>query len=333
MPYFSFICVKIRTMKKTIFTLLLLTVSLSYGQNFYNFTTSQSTYANLVAPTSLNNGAVWDFDEFGPVSIPFSFSIYGQAVNQFLFYDDDFVFLTPNADLEEETGVFYCSVSGAFIQDRTTTSTSASAISYTTEGEAGDRILMLEVKNAGLENDEPSDLDENHFYLNFQVWLYERGNIIEFRYGDHNITDIAVLDNEVYVGLYNMPYVSVLTGSITQPEYLEFDLDNNPPDDNFDPLLDAFPTSGTVYRFAPASTMGIDTYNKKTFTIYPNPTQANLHIVKTDGTANYEVYSILGSKVLSGTIDTTNTNINVANLDKGVYLLKIGNAVQKFIKK
>ena len=313
--------------------LLLLSVGISYGQNFYNFTTSQSAYTDLVAPTSLNNGQVWDFDEFGPVSIPFPFSIHGQAINQFLFSDDDFVFLTPNADLEEETGVFYCSVSGAYIQDRTFSATSTSAISYKTEGQAGDRILKLEVKNAGLEDAESSGFDEDHFYLNFQVWLYERGNVIEYRYGNHNITDLEVLYDEVYVGLYNMPYIFVLTGSTAQPDYLEFNLENNPPDDDFYPILDAFPTSGTVYRFAPASTAGVNTFSKNAFTIFPNPTQADLHIVKTDGTAAYEVYSILGSKVLSGTIDTTNSTINVANLDKGVYLIKIGNAVKKFIKK
>jgi len=319
-------------MKKTILAFLLLSAGITYGQNFYSFTTSQSAYADLTAPISLNNGEVWDFDEFGPVSIPFPFSIHGQAVNQFLFYDDDFVFLTPDADLEEETGVFYCSVSGAFIQDRTTSSTSASAISYITEGEAGDRILKLEVKNAGLENDEPSDLDENHFYLNFQVWLYERDNVIEYRYGNHNITDLAVLDNEVFVGLYNMPYVSVLTGSMTQPEYFEFDLENNPPDESFYPILDAFPASGTVYRFAPTLIMGLTKISDKEFTVFPNPAQSQITITNINGDTNYEIYSVFGSKVLSGTITTGESAIDVENLSKGVYSIKIGDTVQKFIK-
>lgn len=319
-------------MKKTILSLLLLSAGLSYGQNFYNFTTSQSAYTDLVAPTSINNGQVWDYDDFGPFTIPFSFSINGQAINRFVFSDDNFLFLTPNADLDEETGLFYSYLSGAFIQDRTYSTTSSSGINYKTEGQAGNRILKIEVKNAGLEDTIYYDYTEDHFYLSFQIWLYENNNVIEYRFGNNNITDLEVINDEVQVGFEGDTTASVLTGSSTQPTYQEFTI-NNPPADDFYPTLNAFPASGTVYRFAPAATAGIETFSKNAFTIYPNPAEAELNVTKTEGTSNYEVYSILGSKVLSGTIDTTNTTINVANLDKGVYLVKIGNAVQKFIKK
>ena len=320
-------------MKKTILSLLLLSAGLSYGQNFYNFTTSQSAYTDLAAPTSINNGEVWDYDDFGPFTIPFSFAINGQAVNRFVFSDDNFLFLTPNADLEEETGLFYSYLSGAFIQDRTYSTTSSSGINYKTEGEAGNRILKLEVKNAGLEDARYMGFSEDHFYLNFQIWLYENNNVIEYRYGNHNITNPSIIDDLVQVGFDSDDFGGVLTGSATQPVYQEFNFNTNPPDDDFEPTLNAYPGSGTVYRFAPAATAGIKTFSKNAFTLYPNPAEAKLNVTKTEGTANYEVYSILGSKVLSGTIDTANTTINVANLDKGVYLVKIGNAVQKFIKK
>lgn len=320
-------------MKKTILSLLLLSAGLSYGQNFYNFTTSQSAYTDLAAPTSITNGQVWYDDDFGPFSIPFSFSVNGQAVNRFYFVDNDFVLITPTADLDEETGLLYASVSGAYIQDRTYSTTPSSGINYKTEGEAGNRILKLEVKNAGLEDARYLGFSEDHFYLNFQIWLYENNNVIEYRYGNHNITTISVLDDLVQVGFVDDNFGSVLTGSATQPAYQEFNFNTNPPDEDFEPTLTAYPGSGTVYRFAPAATADIKTFSKNTFTIYPNPAEAELNVTKTGGTANYEVYSILGSKVLSGTIDTANTTINVANLDKGVYLVKIGNAVQKFIKK
>jgi hypothetical protein len=319
-------------MKKIILSLLLLSVGLSYGQNFYNFTVSQSVYTDLTTPTSINNGQVWDEDEFGPFSIPFSFSIYGRTVDQFMFSYDDFLFLTPNANLVQDTGVFYNSVSGAFIQDRTYSTASTSAISYKTEGSAGDRILKLEIKNAGLEDAVYHGHDEDHFYLSFQVWLYERGNIIEYRYGNHNITNLEVLDDEVLVGFEDDLNGSVLTGNRNQPAYQEFNYDVNPPDEDFYPTLNAFPASGTVYRFAPASIAGINTFSKKAFVLYPNPVQDNLHITKIESDANYEVFSVLGAKVLSGTISAGGSTINVENLDKGVYIIKIGNAVQKFIK-
>jgi len=319
-------------MKRIILTLLLLSVGLSYGQNFYNFTVSQSAYTDLTTPTSINNGQAWSQDEFGPFTIPFSFSIHGEAVNRFLFESNDFVFLTPNADLEEDTGVFYNMVTGAYIQDRTySTSSSTSAISYKTEGEAGNRILKLEVRNAGLLDAEFYHFPEDHFYLNFQVWLYERGNIIEYRYGNHNITDLTVLDDEVLVGFFDNIHASILNGSSIQPTYSELN-SNNPPDEEFYPILESYPSSGTVYRFAPASIAGINTFSKKAFVLYPNPVQDNLHITKIESDANYEVFSVLGAKVLSGTISAGGSTINVESLDKGVYIIKIGNAVQKFIK-
>lgn len=320
-------------MKKTILTLLLFTAGLSYGQDFYNFTTSQATYADLAAPTSLTNGEVWDYDEFGPIAIPFAFSINGQAVNRFLFDDDNFLFLTPNADLNEYTGLFYSYVSGAYIQDRTvSTGSSSSSINYKTEGEAGNRIFKLEVKNAGLEEATYFDYSEDQFYVSFQIWLYESDNAIEYRYGNHNVTDLALLYDEVLVGFDSDETVSVLDGDSAQPTYVEFSIDN-PPGDEFAPTLNAFPATGTVYRFAPASTAGVKAFSKNAFVLYPNPAEANLHIIKTNGEANYEVYTLLGSKVLSGTVTAANTVINVENLNKGIYLVKIGDAVQKFIKK
>jgi len=319
-------------MKKTIFTLLLLSAGLSYGQNLYTFTTSQAAYADLVAPTSLNNGQVWDYDEFGPLPIPFTFSINGQAVNRFMFDDDNFIFLSPNADLDEETGFFYSYLSGAFIQDRTVSSSSSSSINYKTEGEPGNRILKLEIKNAGLELATFFGVSEDYFFLNYQIWLYESNNAIEYRYGSHNITNLEVIFDEVLVGFDSDENVSVLTGSSTQPTYQEFEI-NNPPSDDFYPTLDAYPASGTVYRFVPTSTAGVNTFSQNAFVLYPNPADAQLHIERKDVGSNYEVYTILGSKVLSGTLTTANTVINVERLDKGIYLVKMGNAVQKFIKK
>lgn len=320
-------------MKKTILTLMLLSAGLSYGQDFYNFTRSQAVYADLATPTSLTNGQVWDFDEFGPINIPFDFSIKGQAVDRFYFDDDNFLFLTPNGDPDAETGLFYSYLSGAYIQDRTvSTGSSTSSINYKTEGEVGNRILKLEVKNAGLEMAIYNGYDEDQFYVSFQIWLYESDNAIEYRYGDHNITDLELLFGDVQVGFDSDETLSILDGDNTQPTYLEYTIDN-PPGDEFAPNLDAFPATGTVYRFAPASTTGTKTFSKDAFVLYPNPAQAKLHIAKTNSEANYEVYTILGTKVLSGTVTAANDVINVENLNKGMYLIKIGNAVQKFIKK
>lgn len=62
-------------------------------------------------------------------------------------------------------------------------SAAVSPISYLTTGVAGSRIGKIEFRNAGFYN----DITTNDF-INFQIWLYESTNIIEYRYGASNVT-------------------------------------------------------------------------------------------------------------------------------------------------
>src|SRR5690606_28047108 len=72
-----------------VFIVTSMTVS-AQTQDFYLFSQSTGIYADLTNPTSMNNGQVWDFDDFGPVTSPFSLSVFGETYNDFSFWDDQF---------------------------------------------------------------------------------------------------------------------------------------------------------------------------------------------------------------------------------------------------
>lgn len=67
--------------------------------------------------------------------------------------------------------------------------------------------------------------------------------------------------------------------------------------------------------------LSVDNFTDTDIKLYPNPTSANLNI-QLEGKAQVEIYSLLGQRVISQTIDG-NSSIAVEHLNSGVYLIKI----------
>jgi hypothetical protein len=66
-------------------------------------------------------------------------------------------------------------------------------------------------------------------------------------------------------------------------------------------------------------------------TIYPNPVKDNLYIISADQMEKAEIYTLAGKMVKSEQI--SGNSINVSQLPQGIYLIKIGNCREKFVKK
>jgi len=69
------------------------------------------------------------------------------------------------------------------------------------------------------------------------------------------------------------------------------------------------------------------------FNIFPNPARHKINIdstIKIFNIKKYAIYSSFGRKVSSGLI--RNQEINIQNLEKGMYFLKIDDTIIKFIK-
>jgi hypothetical protein len=74
----------------------------------------------------------------------------------------------------------------------------------------------------------------------------------------------------------------------------------------------------------------ISEYEQKIVTVFPNPATNKLFLSgRADNFYEYEISNIFGQVVQKGAID--NGTIDVGNLPRGLYFLKIGNSFQKFI--
>lgn len=311
--------------------LLLTTITVS-AQNYYNFTKSTATYADLSTPTNINGNAAWMYDDFGPVASAFPVYVFGETFSSFIFEDDNFIMIktTPNGD---EYALL--SPITAYVQDRNVSGTGAgqSPISYKVEGAVGSRILKLELKNAGLEIEFDTNATTNLF-LNYQVWFYEADKSIEFHFGSNNVTNVAMLNDEgfywsalLYEGL-NSEKVGAVTGNVTTPSYDEyadqFQITTN---------LTALPAANTVYRFA-LNPLAVKDQEKIEFSMFPNPTNDVLNLTFPEAVNKpYSVYDLMGREVLKGSLNnSTEAQINVGTLQEGSYILRIAGSTQKFIK-
>jgi len=75
----------------------------------------------------------------------------------------------------------------------------------------------------------------------------------------------------------------------------------------------------------------------KNFNIYPNPTTNMLNIdlsnLSNDKSNDILIYDVYGQVVKQSEINNSKFDINIENLQKGIYFIKIGSLTKKFIKK
>ena len=79
------------------------------------------------------------------------------------------------------------------------------------------------------------------------------------------------------------------------------------------------------------SQTGINIVSEKSLTIYPNPVKDNLYIVSANPIGKVAIYTLTGKMVKSEWI--SGNSINVSQLPQGIYLIKVGNYLEKFVKK
>jgi len=82
--------------------------------------------------------------------------------------------------------------------------------------------------------------------------------------------------------------------------------------------------------------LSTEDYSLSSVKIYPNPVKDNFVYFSATQDLNIIIYDILGKQVLIENVDSTNDFINVSNLNKGIYLVKInssqGTTTKKLIK-
>jgi polyhydroxybutyrate depolymerase len=68
-------------------------------------------------------------------------------------------------------------------------------------------------------------------------------------------------------------------------------------------------------------------------TIYPNPTQSKINLsLNFSKEVDYKLFSPLGKQLMTGTITSSNEEIDISHLPSNIYFLKVGNQFYKVLK-
>ena len=102
-----------------------------------------------------------------------------------------------------------------------------------------------------------------------------------------------------------------------------------PIDDYFGNTRDANPDLGAI-EFV--SSLGIENVTKIKFKVFPNPFKDIVHFKGFDMISNVEVYDITGKKMNVHFSGKETITLDLSNLSKGLYVLKINSGVFKLIK-
>lgn len=78
--------------------------------------------------------------------------------------------------------------------------------------------------------------------------------------------------------------------------------------------------------------LGTDKFSNFKFSVYPNPTSSELNVSAAKTISKVEMFNLLGQKVQTNTVNATQKQLSISNLQSGVYLMEvtIDNAKQAF---
>jgi len=292
----------------------------------YSHDEAPYTYLSENAEQLLGNTG-WD-DEIVPFTLPFEFKYQGETVTSWLM--DTYGGLYPN---EFNMGQDIPGILGIFCDY---TDNGNSSINLETTGEAGSRIAKIEFRNVGFWSSEP--LTDS---ANFQIWLYEGSNKIEYHVGPNHVDSfLFVIDEMVLVvGLdYYMPNDSVFLHTVNYNDNTNTDTvlryyineEEDPPAELLEAIMygNHYPQEGTVFRFDPSSTddtVGIKDMPRLISSVSPNPTSdlltlKLLHTPAPDATLS--MYPISGKKLMQQPVTDKVSRVDLTGLASGIYLLR-----------
>jgi hypothetical protein len=294
-------------------------------------------YTPISGGTNLTSALVWDEENF-KFPLPWTAKIGTNSVSNFSIMTS-FV----AAPATDTIGVATAFVPfGADLTDPAMSPVPVSPIRYQIAGTAPNRIFKLEFFNAGFYEElaNYSTLDDS---VNFQVWLYETSDIVEFRFGSSYINHASDYFDGVAPYIGYVKNMDLASGSL-EKLYLLKGASAAPGIDSFTAIaasmssVSSYPANGTVYRFIPksvASSIGeVDVTGN--FKVYPYIVTDRISI-EADKDARLQLMNVSG-QLIGDEIGLTKGvhSIDAANLSSGNYLLRLitseGNAVYRFQK-
>ena len=145
----------------------------------------------------------------------------------------------------------------------------------------------------------------------------------------------------MYVGGIPLSLVWRILNSYCNAPDAGWEVKVTPKVETFEPQNELFKlTTGIdgVYSFARQESLGADNFDLTGVSIYPNPNNGEftLSLNSASGKVNVGIYDIRGRLILDRVISNTgivNENINLTNVQSGVYLITIQDGNRKTTKK
>ena len=79
--------------------------------------------------------------------------------------------------------------------------------------------------------------------------------------------------------------------------------------------------------------LSTDDFENNQVTIYPNPTQSKINLsLNFSKEVDYKLFSPLGKQLMTGTITSSNQEIDILHLTSNIYFLKVGDQYHKILK-
>lgn len=303
---------------------MLLIVGFAHAQFPYEAAVLNEYYIPLDDPQSLEIEVGWDDPEV-EIPLPFDFTIGGGEPMSMLLISGTGEMLMGMS----EAGLLdiLWPISLDVMDIGAVEAEEISLIQYQVTGESPNRILKIEWNEVGL-YEEISNQGTTTLRLNFQTWLYEADNMIEYRFGPNTISK-------------GLPDTDFLTSGII----LDFDYDYydglfytasgapNDPDwtvsDDFyawyynGSMLDGIPAEGTVYRFGPTTNSIPGPTLSPEVNCFPNPAQSQVWI-SNEGNSEVaiQIIDMRGVRVEELLIQANQTaSWNCEGVAQGTYLL------------
>ena len=191
----------------------------------------------------------------------------------------------------------------------------------------GESVLKIQWKNMGLEGHDAGD------YVNFQLWIYQDKQTVEFRYGPRNITSNVAYDGkggpQIVLALLDNNFTDVKTiyaieGSGGNPEalYNGFGYFTGTPDENL------------VMKFYNPALSSVHNLASIPLKAYPNPA-TNLINIEGEFTGNETliIVNTSGQEVMRIDAIENKRTFNIAKLEEGIYFVKVVDVDTLHIKK
>jgi len=296
---------------------------------FYSFSTFTAAYTNING-VSVTNGLMWD-EDIDTIPIGFNFKLYNMQNDSISFVGGSYAsfndvmndpLLTALAPMFEDLCDKAFDPNVNFEGDPG----GISNISYTTTGAVGNRICQIEVNNGGFYGENLNGPSAST--VNYQVWLYEAGNVIEFRFGACTLLNpgdnflnpggfICGLVDDLDFNTVTATNSNLLNGPHAGPTMVGL----SPTATDY---ITGTPQNGRVYRFTNTTITSVKNNSIATgIKMYPNPAKDKLYISNISSELNnatIEFYDIAGKQIHS---EKLNAQVDLSAFTKGVYLVKV----------